>query len=135
VAASAAVALGVLGLLAFQADRVARAYAADPRNPYAYVHSSPDVLRFRALADAALRRSPEGPIRVISEEYWPLPWYLRGMQHVGYWTRPPADCDGALVIVSAGLADLVRSRLHGAYGQSYLGLRPGFVCVIFTPAP
>jgi uncharacterized protein (TIGR03663 family) len=134
-APSAAAALGVLGLLAFQSDRVARAYAADPRNPYAYVHSSPDVLKFRALADAALRRRPDGPVRVISEEYWPLPWYLRGMDRVGYWTSPPADCDGALVIVSAGLADLVRSRLHGAYDQSYLGLRPGFVCVVFTPRP
>jgi uncharacterized protein (TIGR03663 family) len=132
-AAAVLVALAVLGLLAFQADRVTRPYASDARNPYAYVHSSPDVLKFRAAADAARGRSPGGPVRVISEEYWPLPWYLRGMDGVGYWTSPPADCDGALVIASAGLADSVRSRLHGAYDRSYLGLRPGFVCVVFTP--
>jgi uncharacterized protein (TIGR03663 family) len=131
----AAAALGVLGLMVFQADRVARAYASDARNPYAYVHSSPDVLRFRALADAAIGRSPGKPVLVISEEYWPLPWYLRGLDHVGYWTRPPEDCDGALVIASAGLADEVGSRLHGSYGRSFLGLRPGFVCVVFTPRP
>jgi len=133
--AGAAATLGVLGLLVFQADRVARAYASDARNPYAYVHSSPDVLKFRAMADAALGRSPGGPVRVISEEYWPLPWYFRGLDHVGYWTRPPADCDGALIVASAGLADEVRPRLHGAYAESYLGLRPGFVCVVFTPRP
>ncbi|HXQ80357.1 MAG TPA: flippase activity-associated protein Agl23 [Opitutaceae bacterium] len=133
--AAAAAALGVLGLLAFQADRVSRAYASDARNPYAYVHSSPDVLKFRAMADAALSRSPAGPVRVISEEYWPLPWYFRGLGPVGYWTRPPADCDGAMVVASAGLADQVRARLHGAYAESYLGLRPGFVCVVFTPRP
>jgi hypothetical protein len=46
---------------------------------------------------------------------------------------PPADCDGALVVASAGLAGAVRPRLHGAYDESYLGLRPGFVCVVFTP--
>jgi uncharacterized protein (TIGR03663 family) len=131
--AGTAVVLVVLGLLVRQADRVARAYASDARNPYAYVHSSPDVLKFRALADAALLRSPGEPVRVISEEYWPLPWYFRGMDGVGYWTRPPADCDGALVIASAGLAEAVRARLHGAYDPSYLGLRPGFVCVLFTP--
>jgi uncharacterized protein (TIGR03663 family) len=132
-AAAAAAALVVLGLQAHQADRVARAYASDARNPYAYVHSSPDVLKFRGLADAARLRLPGAPVRVISEEYWPLPWYLRGMDGVGYWTSPPADCDGALVIASAGLADTVHARLHGAYDRSYLGLRPGFVCVLFTP--
>jgi predicted membrane-bound mannosyltransferase len=134
-AAAAAAALGALGLMAFQSDRVARAYASDARNPYAYVHSSPDVLRFRALAAAALARSPGRPVLVISEEYWPLPWYFRGLDRVGYWTRPPEDCDGALVIASAGLADEVASRLRGPYGRSYLGLRPGFVCVVFTPRP
>jgi len=134
-AAAVAVAVAVLGLLVFQADRVARAYASDARNPYAYVHSSPDVLKFRALADAALLRAPAGPVRVISEEYWPLPWYFRGLERVGYWTQPPGDCDGALVVSSAGLADKVRSRLHGGYSESYLGLRPGFVCVVFAPRP
>jgi len=131
--AAAALTIGVLGLLVFQADRVTRVYGSDARNPYAYVHSSPDVLKFRGLADAALSRSPGGLVRVISEEYWPLPWYLRGMDNVGYWTRPPADCDAALVIASAGLADEVHSRLHGTYDRSYLGLRPGFVCIVFTP--
>ena len=133
--AASAAALAVLGMLAFQADRSARAYASDPRNPFAYVHSSPDVLRFRPMAEAALGRSPDGVIRVISEEYWPLPWYFRGLARVGYWDRPPADCDGALVIASADLAGAVRSRLRGAYAESYLGLRPGFVCVVFTPRP
>jgi len=70
---------------------------------------------------------------VISEEYWPLPWYFRGLARVGYWTTPPADCDGALVISSTSLAPAVRARLHGAYRESYLGLRPGFLLVVFTP--
>lgn len=128
------------GLLAFmvlaslwpQTRLVAFLRPADERNPYAYVHSSTDVLRFRPLAEAALARLPGGIIRVISEEYWPLPWYLRGLDRVGYWTTPPADCDGALVIASSDLADMVRSRLHGAYRESLLGLRPGYICVVFT---
>jgi uncharacterized protein (TIGR03663 family) len=125
----------VLGMLAVQTDRVTRAYAADARNPYAYVHSSPDVLRFRGRVDAVLRRSPEAIVRVISEEYWPLPWYLRGLARVGYWSQPPAECDAALVIASADLAEAVRARLHGSYAESYLGLRPGFVCILFERRP
>ena len=132
-------ALALAGVtLAFQTTqtwRVAFAYAADARNPYAYVHSSPDVLKFRALAEAALARAPAEVIRVIGGEYWPLPWYLRGLPQVGYWSAPPAACDGALVIVSAGQAEAVRVKLRGAYRESILGLRPGVLCVVFTPLP
>jgi uncharacterized protein (TIGR03663 family) len=102
---------------------------ADPRNPYAYVHTSPDL---RRLVDLTRPRT-SGPIKVISPEYWPLPWYLRYRDDVGYWPTPPEDCDGAVVIVAADLADEVQARLKGKYQTSYRGLRPGYVLVIFTP--
>ncbi|HEY1764327.1 MAG TPA: flippase activity-associated protein Agl23 [Opitutaceae bacterium] len=133
--AAPAAALFVLALLLVQTRRVTWAYPSDGRNPYAYVHSSPDVLKFRSRVETALRTSPDSVVRVISEEYWPLPWYLRGLDRVGYWVRPPADCDGALVIASADLADAVRARLHGNYSESFLGLRPGFVCILFERRP
>jgi uncharacterized protein (TIGR03663 family) len=107
---------------------------ADARNPYAYVHSSPDVRKIRALVEAALARDPSSPVRVISEEYWPLPWYLRGLPRVGYWSAPPADCDGALVIVSGSQAFAVRALLRGHYRENILGLRPDFLLVVFTPS-
>jgi uncharacterized protein (TIGR03663 family) len=128
-----AAAILVLGMQYQQTTLVAFLRPADPRNPYAYVHSSPDVLKYRALAEAALARSPGKPVRVISEEYWPLPWYLRGLPGVGYWTTPPDECDGALVIASPNNAEAVRAKLQGAYHESILGLRPGFVCIVFTP--
>ncbi len=137
-ALAAGLALVVLALQGFQTYRAAFVYPADERNPYAYVHSSPDVLKFRALVVAALAQTPPLPVRIVSEEYWPLPWYLRGLPRVGYWPAPPADCDGALIIASARQADAVRARLRGNYRESFLGLRPGFLCVIFlknTPPP
>jgi hypothetical protein len=135
VSLSAACASIVLVFLVRQTWLTSFLRPADPRNPYAYVHSSPDVLKYRALADAALARAPSQPIRVISEEYWPLPWYFRGLASVGYWSAPPVDCDGALVITSAQQAADVRARLRGKYQESILGLRPGFLCVVFTPSP
>ena len=92
-------------------------------------------MKFRALAEAALAKEPTGVIRIISEEYWPLPWYLRGLPQVGYWNTPPDNCDGALVITSAEQSEAVRSRLTGRYRESNLGLRPGLLCVVFTPEP
>jgi hypothetical protein len=131
-----ACAAAVFALLVRQTTLTAFSRPADPRNPYAYVHSSADVRKYRALADAALARNPNRPIRVISEEYWPLPWYFRGLEkNTGYWPTPPADCDGALVIASEHQAAAVRARLHGAYDESILGLRPGFIMVVFTPKP
>jgi uncharacterized protein (TIGR03663 family) len=118
-----------------QTGRVAFLRPADQRNPYAYVHSSADVLKFRAVADAAVFTRPDQPLLVISEEYWPLPWYLRGLKRVGYYQTPPDDCDGALVIASATQADAVRARLKGTYRETFLGLRPGFVCILFVADP
>jgi predicted membrane-bound mannosyltransferase len=99
------------------------------------VHSSADVLKYRALADAALARAPHRPIRVISEEYWPLPWYFRGLPLVGYYATPPDECDGPLVIASLAQADAVRAKLRGSYRESLLGLRPGVLLVVFTLEP
>jgi cell division protein FtsW (lipid II flippase) len=130
-----ATAAAVLALQFSQTNLACFLRPADARNPYAYVHSSSDVLKIRALATAALAAAPGGTIRVISEEYWPLPWYLRGLPRVGFWSEPPADCDGALVIASAAQSAAVRSRLHGNYRESFVGLRPGFLCVVFTREP
>lgn len=127
-----AFALIAVATLFQQTWRAAFLRPADPRNPYAYVHSSPDVLKYRPLADAARREFPGQPIRVISEEYWPLPWYFRGLKDVGYYAEPPADCDGALLVVSPNVADAVRAKLKGRYDETILGLRPGVLCVVMT---
>jgi predicted Ser/Thr protein kinase len=125
----------VLALQSKQTQLAAFLRPADARNPYAYVHSSPDVLKIRALAEAALTRAPAGPIRIISEEYWPIPWYLRALPPtaVGYWPTPPAISDGALIIASSTQAVALRPLLRARYHESYLGLRPGFLLVVFTP--
>jgi uncharacterized protein (TIGR03663 family) len=101
---------------------------ADERNPYAYVHTVPDMLKVPALAAEA----PPGAVKVIGREYWPLPWYLRARSEAGYWAEPPADCDGALVFASVEEAETVRARLKDRYQESFLGLRPGVLIVVFT---
>lgn len=132
---SAALAAVVLLSLGLQVRLTSFLRPADERNPYAYVHTSPDVLKVRPLVEAALAAQPVGPVRVISEESWPLPWYLRGLPNVGYWTAVPAECDGSLVIASAGLATEVQARLHGNYATQFVGLRPGFTLVVFRRQP
>jgi len=127
-------AVGVGFVIIWQAGQVRQAVfrrPADPRNPLAYVHSSPDVRRAALLA----KQAGEGPVRVISEEYWPLPWYLRDRDNVGYWTTVPAECDGSLLFVSPALAESVRERLRGNYEEGFIGLRPGYVLQVFRRVP
>jgi len=125
-----AIALGLIVVagLGWQTRQAVFQRPADERNPFAYVHTVPDMLKVPTLA----AKVPAGPVKVISREFWPLPWYLRGRPETGYWTEAPADCDGALLLVEPDLADTVRARLRGRYQESFLGLRPGFVLVVFV---
>ena len=54
-------------------------YPADESNPYAYAHTSEDILGIPAeIADLARRNGIATPrITVIAADPWPLPWYLR----------------------------------------------------------
>ncbi|MDQ5977402.1 MAG: hypothetical protein QG602_374 [Verrucomicrobiota bacterium] len=132
---AATIALVVLSSLVQQVGLTSIERAADERNPYAYVHTSTDIRKAPLLAELASAQFPGQPIRVISEEVWPLPWYLRDLPNVGYWPTVPEDCDGALIIASAGLSEQVQSRLRGNYTSSFVGLRPGFVLVVFKRQP
>ena len=65
--------------------------ANDSRNPYAYVPTSKDAAKVeRWLHElSALPDAPSlTPIAVIGQEYWPLPWYLRTFETIGYWSTP-----------------------------------------------
>ena len=57
-------------------------------------------------------------------EQWPLPWYLRGFEHVGYWEQPPDDADAPVVIVSAELESAVATRLRQRYLPRTVAGRP-----------
>ena len=106
---------------------------ADQRNPYAYVHSSPDVLKFRPLADAALARAPDRPVRVIAEEYWPLPWYLRSFGKIGYWPQPSADLTPLPVVFAMPeTADATAHLLQPTHTPLPRGLRADVPVTLFV---
>ncbi len=97
--------LGLAGQLGWQAYQAALVLPADPRNPYVYAHSTPDIQRLADDIRQLTEAFPDGPqttILVIYDGpfYWPLPWYLRAQQRVGYWTHVPDDPHAAIVIGS-----------------------------------
>ena len=86
--------LAATGPLAWQSYRASYVLGADPRNPYVYAHTLPDIVRLSDDVEQLAHAAPEGHRTVIAviwqdAYYWPLPWYLRRFDHVGYWTHVP----------------------------------------------
>ena len=79
-------------------------YDADPGNPYVYAHTSRDIDSMVEAIDAAAQASGDGPATPIyiiaaEDDYWPLPWYLRNYQNVGYWDHVDESACRVPVIV------------------------------------
>lgn len=112
--------------LTWQAWRGSQRFCADPRNPYVYAHPVRDVEHLTTQLTRLATVSPDGPrmlIKVVVENCWPLPWYLRGFERVGYWEQPPDEPDADVVLVSYTLQDALAPGLRDEYEVSYYGLR------------
>lgn len=134
-AALALLLLAGIAHLTLQARRATGRYEADPRNPYVYAHSTRDVIRLGRRIEDIAAVHPAGRemfVAVVNEDYWPLPWYLRRMQRVGYWPGPEAapDLAGAPLVVTAPRHEsALAPRLDGEYLTEFYGLRPDVLLV------
>lgn len=114
-------------------------YPADPRNPYVYAHTTPDFLRLvERVRDVAAVRPERGAtlVKVIAGPYeqWPLPWYLRRMTRVGYWSRAgeAGILDGAPLLVSSEEnSAAVSAALGDRYVSELYGLRPDVLLTLY----
>lgn len=113
--AGAAVAVGVvasLGFLAREAYRASFVAAAEPGNPYVYAHTTPDV---PLLADRVERIAAAHPddrrmhVQVLcpDDDFWPLPWYFRRLERVGYFSGKPAGPPAPLIVMQPSMEPLL----------------------------
>jgi predicted membrane-bound mannosyltransferase len=107
--------------LAWQSYIYSRPMAADPRNAYAYAHTTRDVYQIRSRIG-----SLAAPIQVISaQNIWPLPWYLRAFPSVEWRRAVTADMRPAPVILAT--PDLEESLMRHLYETMPPGERPLYV--------
>lgn len=121
----------------FGVTAAGRLLAADPRNPYVYAQTLPDVRPLVARLQDLARVSPQGRdlvIKVISpESYWPLPWYLRQFRHVGWWDQMPTDPYAPVVITSASLHAALDDKSQKKWLQANVyELRPGVFLELYV---
>jgi uncharacterized protein (TIGR03663 family) len=140
--ARVAVAIAVLlasGHLAWQAWRSAFVYASDPRNPYVYAQTVPDAVRMASRIRDLAALHPDGDrtrVSVIAppHEQWPMPWYLRSMPNVGYWTDPgdASALDSPIVVASAGHTGALDAAFGDRYVSEFFGLRPEVLLALYV---
>lgn len=127
--------------LAVQSRRANGRYAADPRNPYAYVHTLPDARRLAqrvddvaaAAAPAATDSGADIAVFSSAEDAWPLPWYLRRHDAVGYWPEPDPELVATRprFIISSPIYDEELEKLVGpTYQRELYGWRPNCFMVL-----
>jgi uncharacterized protein (TIGR03663 family) len=139
-ARAAVVVLAGIGMtqLAAQAWLATGKFASDPRNPYVYAQTLPDVTRLVAQIKAISSNSPSGKnllLKVIvpSGDYWPLPWELREFKNAGWYDVLPAEPYGEIMVVGAGLqAKLDEQQTHAMVG--YFELRPRVFLELYVDA-
>ncbi|MBU0641500.1 MAG: TIGR03663 family protein [Planctomycetes bacterium] len=131
----AVVLLAGLWNLGGQAWRGALRFSADNRNPYAYAHPVRDVLKLVGWVERLAAVHPDGRdmvVKIIADDYWPLPWYLRGYGNVGYWEQPPADADADVIVAGTGVQANLAARLERDYLVSVYGLRPSVKLLVYA---
>jgi uncharacterized protein (TIGR03663 family) len=108
-------------------------------NPYAYAHTTDDILGLPSeIADFAHRNGIQSPrIAVIASDPWPLPWYLRHFDQVGYWQPgqrvPPADFY-ITSFLTADAAEPYADQLRNLR-PDFFGVRPNVLVLLWLPAP
>lgn len=127
----------VLGLgfvhLGFQNYRANFVDYADSRNPYVYAQTSKDFLGLIRRIESVARSHPDRKkmlVKVIAGPYetWPLPWYLRGFEKVGYWQdvdEAGTMAEASLVVCSIDQEEKIVPQLEDNFLSEYYELRPG----------
>ena len=134
------VAIGVLLVVAtvhlgWQANLANFRFFADHRNPYVYAHPVRGVERLTGWVEKLAAVHPHGlsmRVNVITPNAWPLPWYLRRFEQVGYYEQPPPQPDAPVIISSQDVEPALAARLRQEYHVSHYGLRPDVVLVVYA---
>ncbi len=86
---------------------------ADEKNPYAYAHTSEDLLRLPGRLEELARQNnlPNPHIAVVAADAWPLPWYLRKFSQVGFWQPGQDTGDANFFITTTDVSDKLAEQL------------------------
>nr|HPJ72278.1 PA14 domain-containing protein [bacterium] len=105
----------------------------DDRNMIVYSQTRRDVydLLESLNAYAAGQQGLNTQINIITDEYWPLNWYLHNYEHTAYWGRVIPDPDAPIVIGRARTQAELEKALKDTYLSEMYSLRPGVDLILY----
>jgi len=120
-----------------QAYRANNDFNADPRNPYVYAHTSTSAVRAAERVQELAQVHADGKklfVRVVlpQGDYWPLPYYLRSNENVGYWSLIPEEVDAPIIITAPVFQETLAERFQDDYELSHFSLRPGVILLMYV---
>jgi uncharacterized protein (TIGR03663 family) len=109
---------------------------------YVYAHTRRETLRLLDEINLIAQRSHQTTqtgITIVSPDYWPLPWYLRDYNRVGYYGRITPSNE-PMILASSSQAAEVKSTYGDRYQQVQSGLnsqgsfplRPGVELLLYA---
>lgn len=107
-----------MGHLAWQSYQANFVYEADVRNPYVYAHTTKDIPpACQEIIDLSQASPAERAVHIQvicpEDDYWPLPWYLRHLKNVGYWSGiPQTTLPGDIIIASPRVEEALLAWLY-----------------------
>jgi uncharacterized protein (TIGR03663 family) len=127
--------------LGLQAILVSFARDVDYSNPYVYAHPTADVLKVAESIEQVSKAHPAGNQMTVlvvcpQGDYWPLPWYLRSFENVGWYNDVNEIKSPAPVVIAAAQleAELItklydlsppgQKNLYVPLFDNYIELRP-----------
>jgi uncharacterized protein (TIGR03663 family) len=130
--------LGLIIAVTIAHDTFQRVFAhpSEETNPYAYAHTSEDLLGLPAEIDELARQNAivAPRIAVIAVDSWPLPWYLRHFTQTGFWQPGQQPGKADFYITSTDVADQYRDQLKDFHAD-FFGVRPGVLILLWSPVP
>ncbi|MDP6116332.1 MAG: TIGR03663 family protein [Planctomycetota bacterium] len=119
-----------------QSQRANFRFYADRRNPYVYAHSGTHTQKLRDRMVQLAEVHEEGKSMRIhffmpGSDFWPMPWYLRAFDKVGYWTELIDAPDAPVIIADPLFQEEIEERLKAEYQTEYFGLRPGVNLLVY----
>jgi len=91
---------------------------------YVYAHTRRETLKLVDEINMIAQRSHQGAaagVTIVSPDYWPLPWYLRDYNRIGYYGRITPSNE-PMILASTNQA----AEVQATYGDRYVQVQSGF---------
>lgn len=116
--------------LGIRSQRALGRFAGDVRNPYFLEQTARSFPKLVTELERVFASDPRARVAVVSPNHaWPLPWYLRDRETIGYFDTTPSDLHGWDVRIVDSQMQVPQAWIDGSIVGLH-GLRPNVLLAV-----